>query len=232
MHFLSATSQAMPETVYDELAAYRYSVFVERLGWELPSEPGYEQDQFDHAGTVHIVARHDDDDHVIGCGRLLPSTGRYLLESVFPELLNGLPVPRDAKTWELSRFAAMDVSPVPGAPIGRRDYLAERVLLEALRYCVQRGVTTLLAVTTLPVERLMQRAGVDMHRLGPPIVSGGQPICGFVIRVNEQSLNALAAFETLSKQAAAAARNAGAEQLPFIPAAVAHADGAAMHAQA
>ena len=202
MHFLSATAQTMPQPLYDELAAYRYRVFVERLGWELPTEPGYEQDQFDHPETVHIVARHDEDDHIIGCGRLLPSTGRYLLESVFPELLNGLPVPRDAGTWELSRFAAMDVEPVEGAEVGRREYLAERVLLEALRYCVRRGVTTLLAVTTLPVERLMQRAGVDLHRIGPPIVSGGQPICAFVIRVNEQSLGALARFEATAQRSA------------------------------
>ena len=197
MNFLSAKTPDLPGTLHSLLASYRYKVFVERLGWELETEFDHEQDQFDHADTVHIVARNDDD-QIVGCGRLLPCTGPYLLESVFPQLLNGASAPRSGTVWELSRFAAMDVDTVSN-PTTRRDYMAERVLLEALRVCVKQRATTLIAVSTLAMERLMQRAGVDVHRMGPPHMIGGQWVLGFVINVNEQSICALEAFERAAR---------------------------------
>jgi acyl homoserine lactone synthase len=209
MNFISAKTQDLPGTLHSQLASYRYKVFVERLGWELETEFDCEQDQFDHADTVHIVARNDDD-QIVGCGRLLPCTGPYLLESVFPQLLNGAAAPRMASVWELSRFAAMDVDTVSN-PTSRRDHMAERVLLEALRHCTKQRVTTLIAVSTLAMERLMQRAGVDVHRMGPPHLIAREWVLGFVINVNEQSISALEAFERTardhaSRSAAPAAR--------------------------
>ena len=209
MNISSARADHMHPDQYDALAAYRYRVFVERLGWELATAPGHEQDQFDHGDTVHIVASNEAGG-IVGCGRLLPTTGEYLLASVFPELFNGLPIPRDEKVWELSRFAAMELE---GGADGTghaatgstksRTFLAERVLLEALRFCATRGVTQLLAVSTLPVERLLKRAGVDVVRLGPPMAYGGQQVLAFVIGVHARSIEALAIFE-----AAAAGREA------------------------
>lgn len=192
MNFLCAPSRDIPRPLYDSLAYYRYQVFVERLGWVLPSEPGYEQDEFDHADTVHVFAR-SAQGHIVGCGRLLPTTGPYLLEKIFPQLLNGLPVPRHEKVWEISRFAAMD--PSGAESTGRHDHTAERVLLQALRFCASRGVTHLVAVSTPPVERLLHRAGVECQRFGPPDLSSGEPVVGFVIAVNERSIAALEVIE-------------------------------------
>lgn len=194
MNFVSAKACELSPALYDSLAGYRYRVFVERLGWDLKTAPGYEQDQFDHEGTVHVVAR-DDDGEIVGCGRLLPTSGDYLLAGVFPELLNGIPAPRSDTIWELSRFAAMDVKGEDGALNARRQCMAERLLLQALRFCRDKGVTHLLAVTTVAVERLMQRAGVDCHRMGPPSIIGGEPVLAVVIAVNDRSIESLSAFE-------------------------------------
>jgi acyl homoserine lactone synthase len=180
----------MPAGLYQELSAYRRKVFVDRLGWDLRCAAGGEQDQFDRDDTVYLVARDDDD--VIGCGRLLPSTAPYLLQEVFPELLNGLEPPRSHTVWELSRFA---VGGVGKAEVARDKYLATRMLLRALEHCQRQGVEQLLAVTTGAVERLMLRAGVDLQRLGPPALIDGQPVFAFVIWVNEHSIAALTVFE-------------------------------------
>jgi len=203
MNFVSARASEIGRDLYRSLAGYRYQVFVERLGWELQTLPGHEQDQFDHEDTVHVVAR-DDDGSIVGCGRLLPTTESYLLESVFPELLNGLPVPRHETVWELSRFAAMDTKVHEGRASGRGEHVAERVLLEALRFCAARGVTHLLAVSTLAVERMIQRVGVDVRRIGPPSKIGGQMVLAFVIGVNDRSLDALAAYESAAHGLSAA----------------------------
>src|SRR4051794_24886728 len=73
MEFVCNTAEKIPQALYRSLAGYRHQVFVERLGWELPSQPGYEQDQFDRADTVHVVARNASGD-IVGCGRLLPTS--------------------------------------------------------------------------------------------------------------------------------------------------------------
>lgn len=192
MNFLCSRAAEMPSPLVTSLAQYRYQVFVERLGWELPIEqPGVEQDQFDLPNTVHIVARNGDG-QIVGCGRLLPTTGPYLLESVFPNLLNGMPVPRSEQVWELSRFAAMETQ---GGEAAAGSFMAERVLLQALRFCAERGVTHLIAVSTPPVERLLQRAGVECQRLGPPDLAGGKPVLAFVIAVTPRSIEALECIE-------------------------------------
>jgi acyl homoserine lactone synthase len=210
MEFLTARACEFSTALYASLAGYRSEVFVERLGWDLKTTPGFEQDEFDREDTVHVVAR-DDDGDIVGCGRLLPTTESYLLGSVFPELLNGMAPPCSEQVWELSRFAAMGVNPTN--PLGRRHYMAERVLLEAVRFCAGRQVTHLLAVSTPPVERLLQRAGVDVTRLGPPVIRQGQPVIAFVIAVNQRSLEALAQFEAAAagnQERPASARHAAA----------------------
>jgi acyl homoserine lactone synthase len=188
----------MPAGLYQELSAYRRKVFVDRLGWDLPCAAGGEQDQFDRDDTVYLVAR--DDDEVIGCGRLLPSTGPYLLQEVFPELLNGREPPRSHSVWELSRFAVGDIGKSEAA---RDKYLATRMLLRALECCQREGVQQLLAVTSGAVERLMLRAGVDLQRLGPPALIDGQPVFAFVIWVNKRSIAALTVFEDRAAERAA-----------------------------
>jgi acyl homoserine lactone synthase len=192
MNFVCESAVEMSAELYQSVSRYRRKVFVDRLGWDLPSGMAdCEQDQFDRAETVYLAAQNPDGE-VIGCGRLLPSTGSYLLQTVFPDLLNGVPAPQSADVWELSRFAAGDPA---SATAARREHLAERLLLRALQFCERRGARQLLAVTTVAVERLMLRAGVELQRLGPPRIIDGQPVLALVIEVSERSLLSLSAFE-------------------------------------
>lgn len=191
MNVVCSSTKDMPAGLYQALSVYRRKVFIERLGWDLPCAADCEQDQFDRDDTVYLVAQ-DDTDEVIGCGRLLPSTGSYLLQEVFPQLLNGVEAPHSPTVWELSRFAAGGIR---SAAAARRSHLAERLLLRALQHCKREGVHQLLAVTTVAVERLMLRAGVDLQRLGPPNMIGGELVLAFVIMVNECSIASLSVFE-------------------------------------
>src|SRR5260370_39150626 len=79
----------LPRDIRIGLGSYRYEVFVRRLGWTIPTAAvnhSSEWDQFDDGTTVHIVAM-SPERRVCGCARLMPTTGRYLLKDVFPELL-------------------------------------------------------------------------------------------------------------------------------------------------
>lgn len=156
---------------------YRYKVFVERLGWELNTPIGHEADQFDHEGTVYVIAR-DEFGDVAGCSRLLPTSSPYLLEEVFPQLLNGQPAPKSPVIWELSRFTTCDLKDESLAN-SRNQFSAELTieLLRATLDCARSfGAERVISVSPLGVERLLRKAGFTAHRAGPPMLIEGYPL--------------------------------------------------------
>lgn len=181
----SGTQEFTPEFEV-AVAAYRHKIFIERLGWQLPVRDGLERDEFDRPDTIYVVARNDFGD-ICGCARLLPTIHPYLLGEIFPQLMNGLPVPACRSVWELSRFAAADLK-AGGAQhaIDSRDLLAAVVSVAR-----QRGAERLITVSPLGVERLLHRMGVHSHRAGPPIFVDGKPIIACWIEIDAQTCQAL-----------------------------------------
>ena len=175
MHIVSGSTQELPEGKPNELANYRYRVFVEQLGWELPANDKLELDQFDRSDTVYVIG--EKDGRLIGCARLLPTTRPYLLSDVFPDLLNGMEPPASPDIWELSRFAAIDFDERNTAPSGQfSSDVAIELLRESLACAKSKGAKRVICVSTIGVERLMRRAGFDCHRVGPPKIVDGYPL--------------------------------------------------------
>ncbi|WP_459863082.1 acyl-homoserine-lactone synthase [Endothiovibrio diazotrophicus] len=178
---VSGARTGLPHGVYSQVSRYRRELFVERLGWKLHVENGEELDQFDRPDTVYVVAR-DDEQRVIGCARLLPTTRPYLPGEVFPVLLNGAPPPCSPEVWELSRFAAADLYNAPVSPAGQfSSPIAVSLLREAIACAAARGAKRLITVSPIGVERLLRRAGFRAHRAGPPMVVDGHPLVACMI---------------------------------------------------
>ncbi|RZL44988.1 MAG: GNAT family N-acetyltransferase [Variovorax sp.] len=176
MEILAGRPGHLAPRVMDDLGRYRHKVFVETLGWELVTEEGKERDQFDGEETIYLAAR-DQDENIIGTGRLLPTTGPYLLGDVFPELMGGVEVPRDPRVWELSRFAAVDfTSPLAGALGQFSSEVTIALFHSALNVAEANGAERIITVSPLGVERLLRRKGIKAHRAAPPMIVGGHPI--------------------------------------------------------
>lgn len=177
MRVMSGSQAALPADLFARIAGYRHRVFVERLGWQLAVREDRELDQFDRPDTVYVVAQ-DEADRIFGCARLLPTTGDYLLGTVFPQLLCGAPVPRDPRVWELSRFACTDPDRRGGfSSLAAFQVSATAGLMREVMQCARRqGATRLITVTWLGIERLLRRLGIRAQRAGPPVIHDGQPI--------------------------------------------------------
>ena len=177
MHlYYSGHQDTLPGEVFSELGNYRHKIFVDRLGWDLVTDNGQEIDQFDRADTIYVVAKNNAG-RILGCARLLPTTRPYLLGEVFPELLNGLPPPSSPDVWELSRFAAVDIEdPQAGNQPRLGISISVALLKETMRRAKELGAKRLITVTTIGVERLVRRTGVNSHRAGPPKIVDGFPL--------------------------------------------------------
>lgn len=190
LSLFAGTFEQMPAGLDMRLGAYRHSVFVEELGWQLACQEGDERDQFDRPDTVYVVAQ-DDAGELCGCARLLPTTQGYLLGDVFPELMNGVSPPHSPDLWELSRFSTRPST--PGKALSR-DEQRERfcALFRALTgAALQRGAARLITFTALGVERILRQIGIHAHRIGPPQWIDGQPVIAMYIELDELTAKAL-----------------------------------------
>ncbi|MGP8472363.1 acyl-homoserine-lactone synthase [Burkholderia sp. PR2] len=125
---LSGRSADLSREVMYRLAKFRHKVFIQELGWSLPTDNGIEFDDFDHADTLYVVA-FDRNSEIVGCGRLLPTDEPYLLGEVFSDLMGDASLPRARDVWELSRFAmSMPRAPRASHAFGASGVSARRAL--------------------------------------------------------------------------------------------------------
>ncbi|MEO7065484.1 MAG: acyl-homoserine-lactone synthase [Rhodanobacter sp.] len=189
MQMIAHGGGPLPAELGSALARYRYRVFVEQLGWDLPVVDGcFERDQFDRSDTIYVIAR-DEDGSICGCARLLPTTRPYLLQELFPFLLaEPTQPPAQDDVWELSRFTAN----IGGdAEHGRAEWAIRPMLTMVVRRALQLGVRRLIGVTFLSMERLFRRIGIHAHRAGPARRIDNRMVVACWIDIDAQTLCAL-----------------------------------------
>lgn len=187
---VSGTRSQLSPDLEVALATYRYEVFIETLRWQLPVENGLERDQFDRPDTLYVIAR-DACESVCGCARLLPTTQGYLLDEVFPGLMNGAPAPHAPDVWELSRFStkATREASTPSRDEARRRFCV--LFAAVVEAAIEQGATRLITFTALGVERILRSIGMHAHRVGPPQLIDSEPVLAMWIELDDQTRQAL-----------------------------------------
>jgi N-acyl-L-homoserine lactone synthetase len=106
-----------------EMHHHRKRIFVDRLGWELPSKGSWlEVDEFDNDDAVYIMAVSSDGSSHLGSVRVLPTTGPHMLNTLFAGLCPG-GAPAGQGVWEISRLVA-----TPEGADGRNILRVHRLL--------------------------------------------------------------------------------------------------------
>ena len=147
----------------------RYKVFVEELGWDLPSIGRYERDQYDQE-TAEYVLGYRDGVMVAGC-RMHPTMARimrygqehsYMIADAANGVLDGMPTdimeapPASPDIWELSRV----ISPSSPAEFRRLMWAVRCVLRE-------RNVSKSIFITRPVIKKICATWGYDVLKEGP-----------------------------------------------------------------
>ena len=122
----------------------RYRMFVERQQWTVPHFRQIEYDEFDTPAATYILTV-DDEFRALGTLRLIPTTRPYMVESLWPDLVDE-ELPHRDTIWEASRFGCdrnLDAA-------SRRRVVAE-LLLGCQEFGVANGISKYLAVMPLPI---------------------------------------------------------------------------------
>jgi acyl homoserine lactone synthase len=176
----------------------RGRVFKERLDWDVSVCDGLEIDQYDTFKPTYLLALEQND--VVGCVRLLPTTGRNMLADTFPVLLDGNAAPRAARIWESSRFCVDTKSAAATAENGlhKATFLLFAAMIE---WGQQHNLQAIATVTDLRMERILRRAGWRLDRLGMPRQIGSTKAVAGLLPITKEALGAIRAAGQISGRA-------------------------------
>jgi acyl homoserine lactone synthase len=174
----------------------RRRVFQDRLEWDVSVSDGLEVDQYDNLSPTYLLGVDRQD--VVGCVRLLPTTGRNMLADTFPVLLDDRAAPSSPKIWESSRFCVDTKNVKATAQNGLKE--ATFLLFAAMiEWGQQHDLQAIATVTDLRMERILRRAGWGLDRLGEPRQIGAAKAVAGLLPITDEALGAIRAAGKISR---------------------------------
>lgn len=178
---VGAQSQLL-ERVYE----LRAKIFGSRLGWNVRIERGQERDEYDRLDPTYLVLVGDRGE-VMGCARLLPSTGPTMLSHTFPQLVASSNLPSSHQIVESSRFCIDTELSSDVSASGLRD-ATHTLFAGIIEWSMANGFDRIVTVTDVRFERILNRAKWPLKRLGPPHPIGNTIAIAGLLNANEASL--------------------------------------------
>ncbi|RUW80711.1 MAG: GNAT family N-acetyltransferase [Mesorhizobium sp.] len=162
----------------------RHKVFVEERGWsELRREDGREIDWFDNKDAVHMLFIQDDN-HVIGYQRLLPSTKPHLLSEVLSALCE-VDRPVGPNIWEWTRYCVEAGHRERGRMLSP---VANTLLSGIVEWGLHNGVDTIIIeMNPLWLLRLVQ-LHFRVTPLGIPRLISGDEVLAVTASFDQRTL--------------------------------------------
>ncbi len=149
----------------------RHRIFVERQHYQVPCWRGMEWDQFDTPAAVYLLWR-DPASQVRAVSRLIPTTMPYMIQQLWPELVERGDIPARSDVWEVTRFGidrALD-------PATRTRIFGEMFCAYA-EFGLRTSISEYIFVTPAKViDSALGNAGVDVQRLSLPRRLGTLPV--------------------------------------------------------
>ena len=170
----------------DKMFRIRAKVFKERLDWEVDVKDGYERDYFDDLNPLYLLSV-DEEGELLGCLRLLPTTGPNMLRDVFNVLIPDGKI-ESPLIWESSRFCIN-----PDITHNTRDTetaFVNRVTIELLSGIAEVGLAAgldfVVTVYDARMARLLKRVNCPADVVGGPIKIGKVMTYASLFEVSEQ----------------------------------------------
>lgn len=190
-HLITGNNRDEHSDLLDQMFLLRGSQFFERRKWRVTVEDGRERDNFDDLDPLYCLVS-DGQGKLLAATRLLMTVGPHMLADVFPDVMGDEEPLRHPLVWEVSRFC---VDTAAARDVGADGInLVTRELLHCLFTTAQRaGITDLVAVHDIFIERILKRAGCEMSRLGPIVFyDDGLKTMGSHFEVSQRVINRMA----------------------------------------
>lgn len=156
----------------DEMFRLRKRVFHDLLNWNVLVDGDWEIDHYDLSNPIYVLSYSETTGRLRGALRLLPTLGPNMLSDTFPVLLGAGPDIRSPAIWESSRFC---IDPEISQDRGSNQVTtaAAELMCGVGELGLSSGLTHIVTVTDVFLERMFRRMGCAGERLGVPQKIGG-----------------------------------------------------------
>jgi N-acyl-L-homoserine lactone synthetase len=151
----------------DAMFRLRKRVFHDLLKWDVSVRGDWEIDHYDDANPLYVLSYSDQTGRLRGALRLLPTLGPNMLDDTFPILLGDNPQVRSASVWESSRFC---IDPTISQDRGSNQVTiaAAELMCGVGELGLSSGLSHIVTVTDVFLERMFRRMGCPGERIGEP----------------------------------------------------------------
>ncbi|MUZ75876.1 GNAT family N-acetyltransferase [Agrobacterium vitis] len=149
-----------------QMHGLRAAVFGERLEWDVSIIDKGERDEYDDLDPTYILAV-TGDERVVGCARLLLALGPSMVEQTYPQLLACGSLGASAGMVESSRFC-VDTTLAAERGGGQLHLATLTMFAGIIEWSMANGYDEIVTATDLRFERISNRAGWPMRRIGNP----------------------------------------------------------------
>ena len=183
----SGASAVLSDRTFRKMFEDRKSVFVDLLGWDVPVLDGrFEFDEFDNERATYLIIADDEGDH-LGSARLLPTTRRHILGSLFASLC-AAPPPTGPQVFEITRFCLSPRHRAAGRRVVRRQLVTGLVW-----HALETGIRTYTGVAEMAWLQQILAFGWDCRPLGVPARFDCGMIASIAIEIGRDTPELLAA---------------------------------------
>ena len=176
----------------------RARVFQGRLGWDVNVVNGQEIDMFDRLDPAHVVSV-SPGGQVLGCMRLLQTSGPHMLADVFSSILNGEPPLRSSSVWEATRFCVDTERLGRGKGRNTIGYVTSEVMIGAFEYAQKAGVRDAVAVIDPIMDRVLKRSGnAPYDYLGSPTPMGKVTALAALMDCSDERIASIRAYSGIN----------------------------------
>lgn len=159
----------------------RARLFVDELNWDRPVSNGFEVDQYDHRGAMHLVMHKDG--RAIASSRYLLTDSKegpwsYMIRDSVLGLIDGMDaifddeLPTSRKIAEATRFCVC-----PSLGKDERKIALAALSIKGADIMRDHGVTNVLAMMSPAFIRFFSKLGIPTRRAGATFLCNDEPLC-------------------------------------------------------
>jgi acyl-homoserine lactone synthase len=164
---------------------HRRAVFIDRLGWHLPSTDRGEIDAYDREDTTYLMVRARPGGPLLASARLLPTDRPHLMGDLFAHTCS-TPPPSGPIVWEASRFC-----PAPHLGPRARLHSLWEILCGIVEMSLLFGVEQVVFTANGALLPLALRCGWHARALGPTLPDREDEMTALAVRIHSDGLGAL-----------------------------------------
>ncbi|MCP4319406.1 MAG: autoinducer synthase [Hyphomicrobiales bacterium] len=154
-----------------EIFRLRKRVFHDTLKWDVKIARDQEIDEYDDANPLYVASISPISGKVRGALRLLPTLGPNMLADTFPQLMSGQPRISSPAVWESSRFC-IDPDLALDRSSNQVTTAAAELMCGVGELGLESGISRIITVTDVFLERMFRRMGCPGERIGKPLRIG------------------------------------------------------------